>query len=1129
MVRALADVPGGPSVSDRALNDEQADALDGAGIVFVSAGAGTGKTRVLVERYVRAIVEGGLSIDSILVITYTERAAAELGERIRRRFRELDRADLAREIDRAWISTIHGFCLRVLKGSPFEAGLDPRFRVLDESQARVISAEAFREALARFCTGGDPARLRLLGSYTSDDLGSMLTGIFGRLRSAGRPLVLDAGQAVDFPGALAALDEAARSLEDAGGPVGAYAGEIRARVAHGESEGIRRLPDPPEEAGERRVAKLADAVEGARKAALHAVAARDAELLQALLDEFDTAYRQAKDRESGVDFEDLQLRARDLLRRSPDVLAELQLRFRSIMVDEFQDTNRLQCELIDLLAGSDGNAVRGAPAELFFVGDEFQSIYRFRHADVDVFRERRSQSSAVLALATNYRSRPEVIDVVNHLFSSTFGPGFQPLVPGGDFPEPAFAPPVELLVTDRASYGSRAWRRAEAEHVAGRVAELVESGQYTPGDVVLLFAAGTNAEAHEQALRARGLPTHRVAGRGYFSQQQVVDLLSYLRLLHNRYDDEALMAVLASPFVGVSNDALVLLREAAPRRPLFTGLERSLPAGLSDRDRQLLEAFRQRYERLASSSGRIGLDRLCERIVAEHDYDLAVLSRWDGKHRYPNLRKLARMARSYEDLRGPDIEGFLRFMAAQQEAGAVATDAAADEEGAEVVRLLTIHSAKGLEFRVVVVCDAGSAGGGSNGAEILCLPDGRFGFRVVDPLDGGRVEVLDYEEVKEAERAANEQERHRLYYVGMTRAQDRLIVSGSLDLSKADSATTPIAWMIAGLGVDVTAESPHELMVGETPVVVRIDQASEGDADEEAGAAQDEEESEDAEPAPGQLELFAPGTGGVTAPGYVLPPLQPVAEPPPFELRRLSYSALALFSRCPYRFYAERVIGLRPRDRERAVVEGPPGLGPAEIGDAVHQVLELADPTVLVDDLLATRFPSATPENVQRVSELVEAWRRSELGRTVDACPDVRREHPFALVNDGVLLHGRFDAFHRDGDGAVVVDYKTNRVGDASPAGIVEAEYHLQRLIYALAVLGSGYPSVEVVFTFLERPEEPVRKGFHESERDDLTAELTAAIDRVRKGPFIATPGPFACSGCPALHRVCAGVEGAER
>ena len=245
---------------------------------------------------------------------------------------------------------------------------------------------------------------------------------------------------------------------------------------------------------------------------------------------------------------------------------------------------------------------------------------------------------------------------------------------------------------------------------------------------MLLFAAGTDAERYEAALRAHGLPTYRATGRGYFGQQQVVDLLAYLRLLHNRYDDEALVTVLASPFVGVSNDGLVHIRRHAGKRPLFTGIERSLPEALSEDDERLVRAFKQRYERLVAASARTSLERLCEEIVSAHDYDLAVLAQWDGKRRYANLRKLMRLARSYESLRGPDVEGFVKFIRDQEAVGASQLEAVSEEEGADAVRLLTIHAAKGLEFKVVIVADAGrDTGGRRRRTRSSCAPTAASG------------------------------------------------------------------------------------------------------------------------------------------------------------------------------------------------------------------------------------------------------------------------------------------------------------------------------------------------------------------------------------------------------------------
>ncbi|HKG11666.1 MAG TPA: UvrD-helicase domain-containing protein, partial [Gaiellaceae bacterium] len=590
----------------RTPNPEQAAAIAARGDVFLSAGAGTGKTSVLVERFAAAVCDDGLDVESILVITYTKRAAAELKARIRDALRERGRFELARSLDGAWISTIHGFCNRVLKTYPFEAGLDPRFRELDEAQASVLRGEAFDEALAQFCAGGEEERLRLLATYRADGLRRMLIGVYETLRAAGRDLVLELGERPPLDERLEQLRVAARCLAD-----DAEATELaRANAARlldlvsGDPLPERLLDLTPHRARGERAATYEEARQAVEQAALDELAAHDHDLLQTLLDGFAEAYAAAKARESALDFEDLQLEARDLLRDHPEIRAKEALRFRALMVDEFQDTNRLQCEVIDLLSEH---------ADVFSVGDEFQSIYGFRHADVAVFRERREAAGGGLALARNYRSRPEVLAAVNHLFGGEFGDGFQPLAASGEFPDPVFGHPVELLVTDKTSYAETGthWRRAEAKHIARRVRELVDSGAAAPGEIVLLFAAGTDAEWYEEELRRLGLPTYRATGRGYFGQQQVVDLLSYLRLLHNRYDDQALVAVLASPFVGLSNDGLVLLRRAASRRPLFSGLERDVPPDLDERDSRLLRAFKQRYERLVTASGRLSLERLC--------------------------------------------------------------------------------------------------------------------------------------------------------------------------------------------------------------------------------------------------------------------------------------------------------------------------------------------------------------------------------------------------------------------------------------------------------------------------------------------------------------------------------------
>ena len=1103
----------------RAPNPEQAAAIAARGEVFVSAGAGTGKTTVLVERFAEAVCEQGLDVDSLLVITYTERAAGELRSRIRDRLVDAGRPELARELDGAWISTIHGFCLRLLKAHPFAAGLDPRFRVLDESQGRVLRSEAFEAALAAFCGDGRPERLRLLATYGTAGLRRMLTSVYETLRSAGRELVLELGERPSLEERLEELREAASCLaaDDS-------ATELQRAAASTALELPQRadaLVDlSPLRAHGERAASYEEARRAVQQAALDDLAARDRDLLQELLHDFAAEYAAAKDRESALDFEDLQLRARDLLRDHPELREREAMRFRSIMVDEFQDTNRLQTELIDLLRDGAGET------EVFFVGDEFQSIYGFRHADVGVFRERRAAAPSLLALTRNYRSRPEVLAVVNHLFGADFGEGFQPLAASGEFPDPVFGSPVELLVTDKPSYADDGphWRRAEARHIARRVRELVDTGAAEPGEIVLLFAAGTDAEWYEDELRAAGLPTYRATGKGYFGQQQVVDLLAYLRLLHNRYDDEALLTVLASPFVGVSNDALVLIRRAAGKRPIFAGLERNVPPTLDADDARLVAAFRQRYERLCEASTRLSLERLCEQILVEHDYDLAVLAQWDGRRRYANLRKLARLARSYEELRGPDVEGFVRFVREQEAAGSVEREAVAEEEGAGAVRLLTIHAAKGLEFKVVVVADAGRDKAPPAPDEILCLSDGRFGFRVAHPVSGDRRGAFGYDEVREARRLEEDAERLRLYYVAMTRAQERLIVSGAVDPGKEADARTPIGWVLGRLGLAeelAAATGPAEVEREGARLVLRVDRF---------GAESPAETLEPAIAEAGQLALFERIEDVVLPVAPRLHELVTVPEPPIHRVRRLSYSALALFERCSYRYYAERVAGLRPGDgRAMAAAasdDASGGLHATEIGDAAHRLLELVDlrePAPPDAEVVRSWYPSVSDEELQRIEGHVAAYCSSALAALVAAMPGAAPERPFAFEHDGVLLHGRLDVLALDGERGFVLDYKTNLLDERSPAEVVEEEYRLQRLVYALVCFRAGASEVEVVYSFLERPDEPVSTILTRDELPQLEAALSEAIARIDAGEFRPTPSDFACAGCPALDLVCAG------
>ena len=244
-------------------------------------------------------------------------------------------------------------------------------------------------------------------------------------------------------------------------------------------------------------------------------------------------------------------------------------------------------------------------------------------------------------------------------------------------------------------------------------------------------------------------------------------------------------------------------------------------------------------------------------------------------------------------------------------------------------------------------------------------------------------------------------------------------------------------------------------------------------------------------------------------------------------VRRLSYSALSLFEQCSYRYFAERVVGLRPRGAAGSV-PGQEGLAPTEIGDAVHALLERVDlsaPEVPGDlaELVRARYPAGNDEEIDRIRNFVAAYCGSELAARIAGLEGAAAERPFAFEHDGVLLHGRLDVLQLGGPRALVVDYKTNWLEDETPAEVVERDYRLQRLVYALACFRCGVEEVEVVYQFLQRPNELVATCYKASETPELEAELSAAIAAINAGEFRPTPSEFACADCPALDLVCAG------
>jgi ATP-dependent exoDNAse (exonuclease V) beta subunit len=366
----------------------------------------------------------------------------------------------------------------------------------------------------------------------------------------------------------------------------------------------------------------------------------------------------------------------------------------------------------------------------------------------------------------------------------------------------------------------------------------------------------------------------------------------------------------------------------------------------------------------------------------------------------------------------------------------------------------------------------------------------------------------------------------RLYYVAMTRAIDRLIVSGSIDRERKADEKSPIGWVLSRLDcaseLEAAGDRPVELEREGARVLVRVDRTPAP----VARATVSSPLAAVVDPDSGQLALFVPGEEPALPPlAPVLAPIQELPEPPLHDVRRLSYSALALFDRCSYRYYAERVAGMRPAQAHGSIA-GQTGLAATEVGDAVHRLLEVVDlqaPAPPELEQVRSWYPAVTEEELARIAGFVASYCGSDLARRIATLAGARPERPFAFEHDGVLLHGRLDVLQIDGPRALVLDYKTNSLAEGTPEEIVEADYRLQRLVYALACFRNGAEEVEIVYHFLERADAVVSTTFGLADIPELAAALSEAIGRIRAGEFRPTPSEFICAGCPALDVVCAG------
>jgi ATP-dependent helicase/nuclease subunit A len=1131
-------------VSERTLTPEQELAAERRqGSLLLAAGAGSGKTSVLVERFVRAVRVDGVPPGRILAITFTERAAGELRERVRARLLELGERESARDAEAAFVSTFHGFCARLLRIHPLQAGVEPGFRILEEGFAERLRTLAFADALARFVEGEPSEAVDLVAAYAPDPLRAMVTGAYAQLRSQGQ-----AEPRLPRPR-----------------PGGAHAGE---RPGGSDDRGQTRLWE-----GELEEAPAYDSEE----------AIRACELIGELVERFGEAYTQRKHTRGALDFDDLELLARDMLHRRREVREAWASRFELLMVDEFQDTNPRQLEILEALDRDN----------LFTVGDDLQSIYSFRHADVKLFRKRRAQlerRGASLALTANFRSLPAILTAVDRLFATRMGERFTPLRTTRSSKKNDDPPLVELLLSDKRGWDERLvdeelaglphatpWRQAEARLLAARIAELVASGEARAGEIVVLLRALSDMPVYETALRRLGLRTLAGVG-GFWSHQQVGDLLAWLRSLANPLDEVALYSTLASPLGGVSSDGLALLARAARESgggvwqamvSSSTELQRMLPA----RDVPRVDAFRELFAAERSTAPLRPLPELLRRVVDATGYEAHVLTLDWGERRLANVHKLIRLARDFEAREGRDLRGFLDHVAhvegalGGREPDAPVADPPSRGAGGtlDAVRLMSMHAAKGLEFPVVCVADLGRDPNLRQPDLLVDARTDRIGLRLLSLSTTDPVPALHYQALREERRAAQEEEEDRVLYVACTRAENRLLLSGAVSFERwpaVKPGVAPIAWLAPALVPD----APSLAASAQRPGALTVDLGdglrvrcvfSSPTPDGQAPLFDPREVATDSPPPVAPIRRVRPNPPPASESGQeqLVPSRPPAGAPgatrvrwmgreslPPTPLEdpdsTMSYSSLAELERCGYRYYLERVLRLPERRAAADSLEDEGGLDARVRGTIVHLLLESVDftrpipPSVQDVARVSLRLGAQVGgREREEIATLIARALAAEPAELLRASRRARREHPFAfsLGPSEPLVTGFLDLIiEQPGGVALIVDYKSDRLPPGEDIeGLVERDYGFQRLLYGLAAIEDGAHEVEVAHWFLERPERWATARFLAHERHELRGRLLARVHAARSRGFAVTPHPHRgiCLTCPGRGGLCSWGE----
>jgi ATP-dependent exoDNAse (exonuclease V) beta subunit len=1039
--------------------------------LVLEAGAGTGKTTLLVDRIESLLTSGRARLDEIAAVTFSENAATTLKLRLRERLEHVRSAGgpagstaasaALLVLERAAISTLHAFCAALLQERPLDCGVLPGFRVADEAEADLLFAEAWDEWIAGRLEEGDETildamdqEIPLTGTGTWDDrlsLRGLARSLIEQrdlepLAAPGRP---DAGPWRDELLRRATRAAAVASCADADDILATKLREMAefAKTIEGLSadalsqrrfafesllkglrtnSGDKRAWSSESVLAEGRdIARWAvessDEWRSAQSAALHA-------RLLASLAGVGTLYASKKSERGVLDFLDLLLRTREALESKPSVRRYFSARYPYLIIDEFQDTDPLQVRIADLLTA-------GRRGGLVVVGDPKQSIYRFRRADVRLFSRAVAEAAsgpgrAVLRLAQNFRSRPAILRFVNRVFGELLEaredlgqPAYEPITP----PPGLTDEPSVLSLRFHDAYDSSELLAAETRAVT-KFALAAADGEWTvrdarggirpsrAGDVLVLARRLTQIHTLESALEAAGLRHVTEGGKSFFDRQEVNELIAVLRAIDDPADRVALVAALRGSFFGVSDRdiACYVLSGGWLRMGEIDDSSRPGAASLGPA-LALLESLHRDLRRASPAA-------LVERLYDETRILAALAGDRRGEAQAGNLEKAVALARQAESLGVLTLRGFGTLLESRLRERSEEPDLPMSRPGdPDTVRILTIHKAKGLEAPIVVLYDG--------------IDNAWQSTSVVPLWDEAKIAIgfrkgcqpPNWEVLKNLEEERAKAEQTRLLYVACTRARDWLVVP------------TP----------------PEDVLAGEfwKPIVNRLPEREDEDVRiVDAGTLQG--------PVPrgagiGLRELANADGGDALAARW--------------ETQRRSLLEAAAIR--PFTPISATRVALREAPPAVAAVDARDGRA---FGALVHRVLEwipLDTPSAAraMAEGLAPSF-GLDLGDAQRAADAVVRTLALPVMERARRAPRVFRELPVWLPREQELVEGIVDLAFEEAGGFVVVDYKTDRV----PADrlIDQAAHHAPQLrLYGSALAqATGLPVRERLVLFTEIP-----------------------------------------------------------